>query len=167
MATIAMCVAVTVISSWITVPFLVNFSLQTMSIFIIAFVFGLKKSMISLFIYILLGVIGLPVFSGFGSGVGVLLGPTGGFIMGFVFIPPIIAVLKRQRQGYWWRVFTMLISIVPCYVLGTVWYGAFFAGERGVLGILLVCVIPFLLPEFVKILLSAVIVKRLNGIQLN
>ena len=162
LATVSLGVAVMVVASWLTVPFVINFSLQTMAVFIICAVLGFRKSTASLVIYILMGVMGLPVFSGCNSGIG----PTGGVIIGFLLIPPRVALLTAKNKSFIWYVISMLVSIIPCYALGALWYGCFFAVESGVFNVLLVCVIPFLIPELIKILLSAFIVTRLNKIKL-
>ena len=164
LATVSLGVAFTVVASWISIPFLVNFSLQTMVIFIISALLGFRKSMISVLIYIFLGIIGLPIFSGFGAGIGVVSGPHGGFILGFLFIPPLVSLFTAKTKNLISYIFAMLISVIPCYVLGTLWYGCIFA-DSSVWSILMICIVPFLFPELVKVLLAAVIVCRLKKIQ--
>ncbi|MBR6474866.1 MAG: biotin transporter BioY, partial [Lachnospiraceae bacterium] len=72
--------------SWITIPFMVPFTLQTFAVFTIVGLLGGRKGFLSILVYILLGAVGLPVFSGFKGGIGVLAGTTGGYIIGFLFI---------------------------------------------------------------------------------
>ena len=163
LVTVSLGVAVTVVASWLTVPFVINFSLQTMAVFVISSLLGFKKSTAALLIYLLMGAIGLPVFSGFSSGIGA----TSGFLIGFLLVPPLVSVLTAKKKSFVWYAISMLISIIPCYVLGALWYGCFFARESGALNILLVCVVPFVIPELVKILLSAFVVTRLNKINLS
>ena len=83
---ISLSAALICICSWIQVPSAVPFTLQTFAVFLVSAVLGAKKGVAATLVYILLGAVGLPVFSGFQGGVGVLLGATGGYVFGFVFI---------------------------------------------------------------------------------
>ena len=85
LAYIAICTSLICISAWITIPGTVPFTLQTFAIFFTLGLLGAKRGMLSILIYILIGMIGLPVFSSFNSGLGVIAGPTGGYIIGFIF----------------------------------------------------------------------------------
>ena len=93
----AVCAALIAICAWITVPAAVPFTLQTFAIFFVLSLLGGKRGTIAILVYILLGAVGLPVFSGFNGGLGALLGTTGGYIFGFLFIGLIFraAVLPR------------------------------------------------------------------------
>ena len=74
------------ICSWISIPTVVPFTLQTFGIFLTLLLLGGKSGSITILIYLLLGAIGIPVFSNFGAGLGYLLGNTGGYALGFIFI---------------------------------------------------------------------------------
>ena len=74
------------VCSWITIPGPVPFTLQTFGIFCALGMLGGKRGTCSILVYILLGIIGIPVFSGFTGGVGQLLGMTGGYIVGFLLM---------------------------------------------------------------------------------
>ena len=78
-------IALLAICSWISIPFAVPFTMQTFAIFFICFLFGAKRGTIYVFCYILCGVLGIPVFSGFQGGAQVIFGLTGGYIVGFLF----------------------------------------------------------------------------------
>ena len=78
--------ALTAICSWISIPTLVPFTLQTFAIFLMVGLLGTKRSLLSILIYLLLGAIGLPVFAGFSGGLGMLFGTTGGYLIGFFFL---------------------------------------------------------------------------------
>ena len=72
------------ISAWISIPSIPPFTMQTFAVSLCAGVLGAKKGTLAVAIYLLLGIVGLPVYSGFMSGVGVLLGATGGYLLGFL-----------------------------------------------------------------------------------
>ena len=82
----ALCAALIAICSWITVPATIPFTMQTFAVFCVLGLLGGRRGSMAILVYILLGVVGLPVFSGFQGGIGALLGTTGGYIVGFIFI---------------------------------------------------------------------------------
>ena len=85
MAYIGLFAVVIAICSWISIPTVVPFTLQTFAVFLAVAVLGGKRGTLSVIVYVLLGAVGLPVFSGFKGGIGVLLNTTGGYIIGFIF----------------------------------------------------------------------------------
>ena len=90
MAYIGLFAVVIAICSWISIPTVVPFTLQTFAVFLAVAVLGGKRGTLAVIVYVLLGAVGLPVFSGFKGGIGVLLNTTGGFIIGFVFFSPVM-----------------------------------------------------------------------------
>ena len=76
--------AIIVICSLITIPSVIPFTLQTFALFTIIGILGTKKAFLSVLLYLLLGAVGLPVFSGFRGGIGHLFGVTGGYLLGFL-----------------------------------------------------------------------------------
>ena len=98
MAVVSTCAAMIVISAYLTIPFAVGFTLQTLAIFLISALFDLKRSLGAVLLYITLGICGLPVFSGFSAGFAALLGPSGGFIVGFILIPPKYSIIKAETS---------------------------------------------------------------------
>ena len=82
-AMIAMGVALTAVCSWISIPLTVPFTMQTFAVCLVTALFGLKRGLWTVVCYMILGAVGAPVFSGFKGGISVLLGPTGGYIVGF------------------------------------------------------------------------------------
>ncbi len=165
MATVSMCVAIIAISSWLTIPFAVNFTLQTFAIFVICAIFELKISWVSVFAYILIGVCGLPVFSGFGAGISAILGPTGGYLAGFLLIPPVMRfILRNKRKNIVLKLCSMLVGLIFCYLFGTLWYylGYSAGTDLNFLEILCLCVFPFIIPDMLKIVLATYISNRLD-----
>ena len=101
-ALISLFTAIICVCSWLSIPMGVPVSLQTFAVFTAAAVLGAKKSVISVVIYILLGLAGVPVFTGFRSGAAVVTGPTGGYLLGFVFAAIIIGTMTKklpQKNG--------------------------------------------------------------------
>ena len=99
LAYIAVGAALIAICSWISIPMAVPFTLQTFAVFAILLLLGGKRGTMSILTYVIMGAIGLPVFSGFTGGVGVLLGKTGGYILGFIFTGIIFLLLTRNHKG--------------------------------------------------------------------
>lgn len=85
MVYIAIFAVIIAVCSWISVPMVVPFTLQTFGVFCAVGLLGGKRGTLSVLIYVLLGAVGVPVFAGFSSGIGTLFGVTGGYIMGFIF----------------------------------------------------------------------------------
>ncbi len=167
--TVGISAALLTICSWISIPALgpfVPFTLQTFAVFLIAGLFPLKESVLSVVVYIALGAFGLPVFSGFKSGLAAVTGPTGGYIVGFLFAVVIIALFKKLKPGsVVFLIIGMVVGLAVCYAFGTVWFYFVFAktGEvKGIMTILSLCVFPFLIPDAVKMAVAVLLVNRLS-----
>ena len=126
---------------------------------------GLKLGLWALLSYILLGAVGIPVFSGFRGGFGVLLGVTGGYIVGFIFTVLTVGLaVKRFGRPMPVLILSMAAGILLCYAFGTAWFMVVYArGGNAVTlgGALSMCVLPYLIPDGIKIVLAAALVKRL------
>ncbi len=165
MVYIALFAVVMAICSWIVIPMAVPFTLQTFGVFLSVLVLGGKRGTFAVFLYILMGSIGLPVFSGFTGGVGVLLGYTGGYIMGFLLISITMWIMERlfgENAPVRW--ISMVLGLILCYGFGTFWYVAVYArgnGEIGMAAVLSACVFPFIIPDITKMILAMSVRKRL------
>ena len=167
MAYIALSAVLLALCAWITVPFTVPFTMQTFAVFAALLLLGGGDGTLAIGLYLLLGLIGLPVFSGFRGGIGHLLGPTGGYIVGFLLtglaymlLEP---VLERSRRGV--RIALLFAEHMLCYLVGTIWFVAVFAAKgqtRGFLAALGLCVAPYLLPDLVKIVLAELLCRRVK-----
>ncbi len=167
---ISICTAIVIVSAWLTIPFFIGFTLQTLSILLICLLFKFKISFSAVLIYILIGTIGLPVFSGFGSGLSVLIGPTGGFILSFLLFPVILNLFKIcSGRSHLFRVLSMCICILVCYICGTLWYCfVYLSGEiKNLWSVLSICVFPFIIPDIIKIFVADIIYSRLSNIDFN
>lgn len=158
--------ALLTICAWMTVPSTIPFTMQTFSVFLTAALLGWKLGSLSVLVYILLGAVGVPVFSGFRDGFGVLLGTTGGYIVGFLVSVPVTALLiDRLGRTLPALCLAMLAGLVVCYAFGTVWFLLVYTHNTGTIGIHIVlskCVYPYILPDCAKILLAALLSRRLK-----
>ena len=165
MVYIAMFAVLIAICSWIYIPTTVPFTLQTFAIFCTVGLLGGKRGTLAVLVYILLGAAGIPVFASFEGGIGTLLGSTGGYILGFL-LSALIYWLMTMLFGNKMiiTVIAMLLGLLVCYTVGTVWFMAVYAQSSGAVGLMTVlgwCVIPFILPDLAKIAVATILVKRL------
>jgi biotin transport system substrate-specific component len=114
---------------------------------------------------LLLGAVGLPVFSGFQGGFGILLGVTGGYLWGFLaaaLVYWVVTAVFPKLAG----LPAMILGLLTCYACGTGWFLHVYAGSSpmGLGAVLLKCVVPYLLPDAAKIVLAAVLTRRLYPI---
>lgn len=153
------------VCAWITVPLTVPFTLQTFGVFAALGTLGGRRGTYAVAAYLLLGLAGLPVFSGFRGGPGVLLGTTGGYILGFLASALLYwAVTARfgSRPGV--MAAAMVLGLVVCYGFGTAWFLAAYARTTGPVGLwtaLGLCVFPFIVPDLAKLALAMVLSRRL------
>ena len=162
-AYIAMGTAFTVICSWLYIPLPVPVTLQSFALCLLSAVLGMNSALWVWACYVALGAVGLPVFSGFMGGVGALMGATGGYILGFVFIPLCVGMGTKRRSKRS-LILSMVLGMILCYICGTLWYALVYAGAEGFFAGLTLCVLPYLLPDCLKILLAAYLSRRLKGI---
>lgn len=165
-ALISMFAAVMAVCSWISIPTTVPFTLQTFAVFLTCMVLGGKRGTLAVLIYIVLGMIGLPVFAGMTGGIGVLLGMTGGYIIGFIASALIVwAMEKVSEDKLWIQALSMVLGLVACYGIGTIWFMVVYAKTSGAVGLMTVlgwCVFPFIIPDLIKIGLALILGSRLR-----
>jgi len=168
LATCAMGIALIAVCSWISIPATVPFTLQTFAVCLVTALFGLKLGLWTTAGYILLGAIGAPVFAGFKGGFAALLGTTGGYIVGFLFTALVVGIaVDKFGRKLSVLIPAMVIGILLCYAFGTAWFMLVYAKNKGPIGIgtaLAWCVIPYLIPDALKIVLASVLTDRLYPI---
>lgn len=154
--------ALMAVCAWIAFPLgEISFTFQTFGVCLVAGLLGRKRGTMSVMIYILLGMVGLPVFTGFKSGIAAITGPTGGYIVGFIFTALIVGfAADKFGRKIWINVVSMIIGLAVMYVFGTLWF--MFAFKVSFASAFATCVLPFLIPEVFKIALSAVFVNVLK-----
>lgn len=158
MTVTALMTAITCILGPMSLPIPISpvpISLTNLVLYFMAYVLGAKLSVASYVIYLLLGAVGLPVFSGFTGGLAKMAGPTGGYLIGFIFLAAIAGFFVERFPGkIYMHVIGMVIGTAICYIFGTVWL----AGQLGIgfsagLG---VGVIPYLPGDTIKIILAVI-----------
>ena len=123
MVYIAIFAVIIAVCSWISVPMVVPFTLQTFGVFCAVGLLGGKRGTLSVLIYVLLGAVGVPVFAGFSSGIGTLFGVTGGYIMGFIFTALIYWLITAIfGKKLWAIILGMVLGLLACYAFGTIWF---------------------------------------------
>lgn len=185
MILIAMMTVILVVCAWVTIPFGIPLTLQTFGVFCALLLLGGKKGTIAIALYIILGIIGVPVFSGFSGGFGVILGATGGYILGFLLMGMIywlflLPMEKGQtgtscdkKESGWKRLIhgsdflkiaVLIVGLVVCYAFGTLWFVFMYSSGSGRVAFgtaLSICVVPYIIPDLVKLVLAYLLCGRL------
>ncbi len=158
----ALMAALTAICSQIQIPLpMVPINLALFAVHLGGALLGSRYGALSMVVYVLLGIIGIPVFAGFKAGATVLFGKTGGYILGYILAAAIAPVLPRKfGNRFPWFVLSMAIGTLCCYTFGTIWF--MILTGMNLLTSLTYCVIPFLPGDVIKILLAATLVLRLQ-----
>lgn len=165
MVLIALMTAVTCVLGPLSIPLPfspVPISLTNFAIFLAIFILGMKNGTISFIIYLLLGAVGVPVFSSFRGGLQVLAGPTGGYLIGFIFLALIMGfALDHFDRKLVPTIIGMIIGMVVCYAFGTVWLAKLLSlsFKEG----LMMGVIPYLAGDAAKIIIAAIVGPKLYG----
>ena len=164
----AMFVVLIAICSWISIPAAVPFTLQIFGIFVTVGVLGGKRGTMVVTAYLLLGMFGIPVFAGGTGGIGCILGSTGGYIIGFLFL--VLTMWGMERifgKKTWVLAVSMVLGLLVCYAFGTLWFMMVYTGSTGSIGLwaaLGMCVFPYVIPDMVKMGLALMISSKINKI---
>lgn len=162
----AMLTAVMAVCSWISVPAEIPFTLQTFAVFCAIGLLGGRNGLFSILVYILLGAIGIPVFAGPSGGIGIILGNTGGYIVGFVFIALICWLTEKLfGNGLIVRIISMIVGLAVMYAFGTAWFMFLYTKNTGDVSLIQVmkwCVTPFVIPDLLKLALAVVLTDRIK-----
>ncbi len=158
--------AIIAVLSFISIPAPIPFTLQTLGVFCALCVLGGKKGLLSIILYILLGIIGLPVFSHFSGGIGHLFGVSGGYIIGFIPLALVHwGITYKFNNTICSKAVGLIAGLSICYLLGTLWYTYKYVGNftiESFISSLSVCVLPFLIPDMIKLSCALLIDKKLN-----
>ncbi len=164
--TVALSAALIAVCAWISVPMAVPFTLQTFAVFTVAGLFGMKRGTLAMTVYLLLAAMGVPVLSGMTGGPDKLVGPTGGYLLGFVLIALMVGFASdRWKRKVLPLALAMAAGLLVCYAFGTVWFMLVYARTNGAVGLGTVlgwCVIPFILPDCAKIACALIVCHRLG-----
>ena len=172
-ALISVSAALITICSWISIPLgPIPFTLQTLGILAVMLTIGGRRGTIAILVYLALGAVGVPVFAGFKGGIGAFLGPTGGFLIGFVIAALVYWLLEKVLfkrlmntavKTWIFGILSFVIFEIVMYVIGVIWFMTVYAAQTGPVGLATVmgwCVIPFIIPDIVKMAVAVLIGER-------
>lgn len=152
------------VCAFVFIPTSPPITMQTCGIFLALLILGGRLGTISVCSYVLLGCLGLPIFSGFTGGVGVLLSSNGGYILGFLIMSLIYWIIENlfsKAVAIWVGI---PIGLIVTYILGALWFCKINGSEGGFLTALLTLSIPFAIPDILKLLLSVLVAKRIEKV---
>ena len=148
--------SLTAICAWIAIPLpAVSFTMQTFAVLLTLGILGGRWGSVSILLYLLLGIVGLPVFTGFRGGAAALLDPTGGFLWGFLL--GALAYWAAEKLG---RLPAMVCALAVSYVCGSWWFSVCVGTDLRTAA--MACVIPWLIPDGVKLALACTMAKRIR-----
>jgi biotin transport system substrate-specific component len=159
-----MCIAFFTLCSWLSIPFFINITLQVFAVFFVSSIATPAISFLSVISYISLGLVGVPVLSGFKGGISAFAGASGGFIIGLAFSALIISLFSHcYSEKKYLHLTVMFLSLFVCYLCGVLWYMFVFNYSVNVsfIDCLLICVIPFVVPDILKIFLVWIAYRKL------
>jgi len=163
MTLISLFAALTAVGAFISIPlYPVPLTLQTLFTLLAAMTLGSVMGASSQIIYVLLGIIGLPVFAGFKAGIGILFGPTGGFLFGFIISAYIIGKiieLKKEKNIFYYFL-AGIIGTIIIYIIGVTQLS--FVTGMGVKRAVVVGMFPFLPGDILKIIAASFIASKLK-----
>ena len=134
----------------------VPISVMTLLIYLSVYILGMKMGTISCVIYLMLGFVGLPVFAGYTGGAGKLLGPTGGYLVGYIFLT-LVSGFLMEKMAYRriWCLLATIAGTAVLYAFGTAWFVVLMDCSIGYA--LSMCVVPFLIGDLAKIVLAELV----------
>ncbi|MGD9559706.1 MAG: biotin transporter BioY [Oscillospiraceae bacterium] len=161
LALAALMAALLAVLAPVTVPVgPVPITLATFAVFLAGAMLPPTAAAASMATYLLLGAVGLPVFSGYRGGLQVLVGPTGGYLWGYFVVAVVLALAVRRTQRFWLRFAAAMAGMAGCYLLGSVWYMV--VTGTPFWSAVALCVVPFVLPDMLKALLALALAQRLR-----
>ena len=131
---------------------LVPISLGTFAVYLTASLLRFRRGAVSVLLYLVLGLVGLPVFSGYSSGAGVLLGPTGGFLIGYIPLVIICGICFKKGNPRWAMILGAVLATLVLYIIGTAWL--MFTARLTLPAALMTGMIPFIPGDLLKIIVT-------------
>ncbi|MDO5303062.1 MAG: biotin transporter BioY [Clostridia bacterium] len=151
----ALMTAVTCVLAPMSVPIgPVPISLTNLAIYFALYLLGWKMGTVSYIVYLIIGIVGVPVFSGFTGGFAKLLGPTGGYIIGFIPMAIIAGLVIEKSGSRILHFIAMVVGTAVCYAFGTAWFCVVMKSD--VAAALGMCVFPFIPGDIAKIVIAMV-----------
>ena len=162
LAMTAVMAAVTCVLAPMSIPIgPVPISFTNLAIYLSLYLLGWKMGTVSYVVYMLIGMVGVPVFSGFTGGMGKLLGPTGGYIIGFIPMAIIAGLVIDKFDNRAIQFVGMVAATAVCYAFGTAWFCV--SMDSGLVAALGMCVFPFIPGDLAKIVIAMVVGPMLRG----
>ena len=147
----------------IPLPYGVPITLQTLAIPLAGVVLGSKKGTIATILYILIGAVGVPVFAGFTGGLGVVFGPTGGFILSFPFLA-LASGIGAEKNSKLWLWGGVVIGVLVNYLCGVVYFSIFTSND--LITSFIACVLFFIPGDILKITVTALLGDKVRKLLL-
>lgn len=166
---VALFTAITAVLSGLSIPLPltpVPLSLATFGVLLCGGILGYKHGSLAMLLYLLLGTFGVPIFSGYEGGIGKVLGPTGGYIVGYIACAFILGLFVdinckvKEKPNFVFTVIGGVLGTAACYILGTLWFMHVTKNPMG--AAIMMCVVPFLVGDIIKIIVSSVLIVRLR-----
>lgn len=132
---------------------MVPMSLTNLVIYLTIIFLDKKRATISVAVYLLIGFVGLPVFAGFTGGAGKLLGPTGGYLIGYLVLSLVAGTILEKIEKV--KILALSMGTIGLYLIGTMWL--MFQSKLSFMSALTVGVLPFVVFDVIKILVAVVL----------
>ncbi len=156
MALVALMAAILCMVGPLTIPVgPVPVSIFPIALYFVAYVLGMWRAVGSCLVYICIGLIGLPVFAGYSAGPAVLLGPTGGYVVGYLLLTLCSGFYIEKFTKKRWHLLGMLLGLLLCYLIGTIWLKV--SADLTVQQAVLTGIAPFLIFDLIKIAVALLI----------
>lgn len=156
LAMTAVMTAVTCVLAPMAIPIgPVPISFTNLAIYISLYILGWKRGTLSYLVYVLIGAVGVPVFSGFSGGLGKLFGPTGGYIIGFIPMAILAGLVIDKYRNRGVQMAAMIVGTAVCYAFGTAWFCVVM--DSTVSAALAMCVFPFIPGDLAKMVIAMLV----------
>lgn len=149
--------------AWIQVPLIIPITLQTFGIFLSLKVLGGYFGTVSVLAYILLGLMGLPVFSGFSSGIAAIGGVGGGYVTGFLLIAIIYWLFEKNLSKKLADYLGFPLGLLVCYFIGALWYSKLFLTDKGFMATFFALSLSYIIPDLIKLVLALILGGRISA----
>lgn len=162
MTSIALMTAVICVLAPLSIPIgAVPVSFTNLALYFAIYIIGTKNSFISYTVYYLLGIIGLPVFSGFAGGFAKAAGPTGGCLIGFFFMIIISGIfIKKFKNSRIMQLIGMILGTIVVYILAVLWF--VYVMDTTFMAAFLACVAPFIIGDLLKMVIAMIVGSKIR-----
>lgn len=163
----ALFAALTAVCSQLVIPtpWQIPISMSTLAVFLSGALLGAKWGTLAQAVYLLLGLVGVPVFAGFRGGFQVLAGPTGGYLIGYLAAAVLTGLLISRVRTRWMPPVAMVVGLAACYAFGTAWFVILNQTPFG--AALGMCVLPYLPGDALKIVAATLITWSMGALRLS